>query len=326
MKPFIFKIVVLSSLFTSACIFEGPFMMREDYFRGEKDSCGFMVDEYSGQGLRWKKSKFPVIFKIHTNVPPEARKNFISAVDHWNLAWHDFLETKELDPFDLFYVDLRGVYEGDTGADGNNLFLFANENFSRYMGKGETQAVTIVRADRITPSIIDTDILVNNKNFKFYYDSAYNTAIDLVKQNFEKKRYLASLKNTGRFFQIMKKLKTFFSVFLKPFKKPKQIRKIADYKPDIPKNKVDFPSLIVHELGHVPGRSHFDESESYAYFSKYSQNDSRSRNRKNKASLKSKVDNSKHISVMEPLLQQGRARREIAKYDLEKLFCAYYNY
>ena len=325
MKPFIFKAVVLSSLFTSSCIFESSFMMQPGPFRGTQDSCGFTVDEYSGQGLRWEKSNFPVIFKIHANVPPKARKNFISAVDYWNLAWYDFLESKGLAPFDLFYVDLRGVYEGDTGSDGSNLFLFVNENFSRYENNS-SQAITALRSERMTSSIIDTDILVNNENFKFYYDSTYNTKIELAKQNFKKKRHLASLKNPGRFFQIMEKLKTFFSIFLKPFKKSKQIRQIADYRPDIPKNKVDFPSLIVHELGHVPGRGHFDSSESHVHSSRYSRNNLKSRNGQNEATLKSRAYNRKHTSVMEPFLQQGRDRREITNYDLEKLFCAYYNY
>ena len=326
MKPFIFKAVVLSSLFTSSCVFEGSFLMGQPGpFKGEMDSCSFTVDEYSGEGLRWKKSDFPITFKIHANVPPKARKNFISAVDHWNLAWYDFLDAKELDPFDLFYVDLRGVYEGDIGSDGSNLFLFKNEDFSRYVDE-EIQAVTIVIGDGMTPLIIDTDILVNNVNFKYYYDSAYNTAIDLAKQGFEKKRHLAGLKNPGYFFQIMEKLKTLFNIFLKPFKKPKQIRKIADYKPKIPKNKVDFPSLIIHELGHVPGRMHFDESESPAHSSRSSRNNLRAKNSKNKSTLRSRVSKNKPISIMEPILLNGRTRREITEYDLERLFCAYYNY
>ena len=320
MKSFLFKSVVLSSLLTSACVFEGSFVGNgPGPYRGEQDACGFTVDEYSGQGLRWKKSKFPVVFKIHENVPIEAERNFISAVDHWNLSWYDYLEIKGLAPFDLFYVDRRGVYEGQTAADGSNLFLFVHQNFSQYENVN-SQAITALRSDR-RASIIDTDILVNNENFSFYYDSSYNTMIDLAKRDFEKQRRLASLKTPGRFFQIKESLKSFFNIFLKLFKKPKQIRQIADYKPSIPRNKVDFPSLIVHELGHVPGRGHFHEHEFHAHSSERA-----SRDRNSETKQRSESHSHEHVSVMEPILQRGRDRREITEYDLENLFCAYYNY
>jgi len=316
MNAFTFKTLLLSCFFLSACVFDPSFMSQPGPHRGEQDSCGFTVDEYSGEGLRWKKSKFPVVFKVHANVPRDARRNFISAVNHWNMAWYDFLEKKALEPFDLFYVDMRGVYEGDTAADGSNLFLFIHEGFSRYEDQN-AQAITALRSDRINSSIIDTDILVNSVNFNFYYDSSYNKVIDLAMQGFEKKRQLASLKSPGRYVQVIEKIKSFFSFFLKLFKKEKPIRQIADYKPDIPKSKVDFPSLMVHELGHVPGRGHYDEDEFHSHASR--------RNLKSKES-QSKNNRNDYKSVMEPFLQQGRARREITKYDLENLFCAYYNY
>ena len=186
MKQFLFTSFVLSSLFTSGCVFDPSFMAQPGPFRGEQDACGFTVDEYSGEGLRWNKTKFPIVFKIHANVPLEAEKNFISAVDHWNLAWYDYLEMKGLEPFDLFYVDRRGVYEGGTAADGSNLFLFVNRNFSQYEDN-RSQAITALRANR-RALIVDTDILINNENFDFYYDSSYNTEIELAKKDFEKKK------------------------------------------------------------------------------------------------------------------------------------------
>jgi len=319
MNQFIFGSAFLSSLVFSSCIIDAPFMSYPGPFRGEQDSCGFTVNEYSGEGLRWDKSKFPVVLKIHANVPLEAEKNFIAAGDHWNLAWQDFLESKGLSPFDLFYVDRRGVYEGKTGNDGSNLFLFVHHNFSQYEDE-RSQAITALRSDRRS-AIIDTDILVNNDNFKFYYDPSYNTAIELAKKDFEKERYLASLRTPGRLAQIMESLKAFLNIFLKPFKRSKPVRQIADYRPDIPRDKVDFPSLMIHELGHVPGRGHFEESEVHS---------SRSSKHLSKAgpiNLSSRSRRpERHISVMEPVLQRGRARREITKYDLENLFCAYYNY
>ena len=141
----------------------------------------------------------------------------------------------------------------------------------------------------------------------------------------KKKRHLASLRSPGRFFQIIQNLKAFFNFFLKPFKKSKQIRQIADYQAKIPRNKVDFPSLVVHEVGHVPGRGHWDK-EFHSHSSRAFNRSSRARNIASEIRLQSKSRTDKHISVMEPILERGRNRREITEYDLEQLFCAYYNY
>ena len=320
MKYFIF--IILSVFFISSCVFENPFM-GPGVFQDQQDSCEFMVDAYTGQSLRWDKSQFPIIFKVHASVPREAELNFISAVDHWNLAWSEFLEIKGLKPFNLYYVDPRGRYEGEPGADGSNLLLFEYENFSKYNPDQDIQAITTVwskRRAKVT-FITDTDILVNTINRKYYYDDSYNNRIQLAKKDFEIKRFLASSKDPGRFVLIMENLKSFFNLFLKLFKKPKKIRQIANYRTNIPRDHVDFPSLMVHELGHVPGRKHYHPESHQNHFS---EDQLYSKNRRHQASSKDRKKN--YISIMEPRLLHGRTRRNITEYDLETLFCAYYNY
>ena len=289
--------------FFAGCVFESS-MMQTPAFIGSQDDCGFAVNHFSGEGLRWDKSKFPVVFRIHETVPLEAEKNFISSVDHWNLMWRDFLDQKGLKPFELFYVDKSGIYEGHIRSDGNNLILFVNDNFSRY-DSPRSQAITALSSKGA--SILDADIVVNAQTFKFHYDSQYNQTV-LAANEFEG-RYLASLKTPGLWFQITKKLKLFFQFLLKAFTKTTSVRKIADFRPEVPKDKVDFPSLMIHELGHVPGRAHFEGNSSNRPLR------SRSGSAKEKA-----------YSVMEPTLSKGRARRKIPQSDLENLFCAYYNY
>ena len=81
---------------------------------------------------------------------------------------------------------------------------------------------------------------------------------------------------------------------------------------------MDFASLMIHELGHVPGMAHFDLSDRMRLASQ-----------QNSSNLASKRENSrfrKEIhSVMEPKLAEGSARRDIAEHDLDNLLCAYLN-
>ena len=302
MKTLSFNCLFFLSFFVG-CVFESS-MMQTPSFLGAQDSCGFAVNHFSGEGLRWDKSKFPIVFHIHETVPVEAEKNFTSSVDHWNLVWRDFLTHKRLEPFELFYVDKRGVYEGQIKTDGNNLIAFVTENFTKYDSLS-SQAITSIYAKNT--SIIDTDIVVNNQTNKFYYDPQYNQTVHLATNEFEA-RYLASLKTPSLWFQITKKLKLFFQFLLRAFKKPSSVRKIANFRSEVPKDRVDFPSLMIHELGHVPGRAHFKKDSP------------------TKRQFRSRTAGKKSDSVMEPKLEQGKARRGISQIDLESLFCAYYNY
>ena len=69
-------LILFAGLF-SACILQNE--MGGGLYLGQKDSCGFAVSQFTGDGVRWDKSKFPISFYIHESVPPEAHKNFISA-------------------------------------------------------------------------------------------------------------------------------------------------------------------------------------------------------------------------------------------------------
>ena len=302
--------LLLSVFFFNSCIFQGGIPM----YVGGKDSCGFAVSQFSGQGLRWSEDRFPVSFYVHDSVPLPARDNFISAIDHWNLAWMNFLEEEGLSPFPLFAViDKNNLYNGKPGTDDYNFLFFIDDKFSRYESNPSTQAITAIASSG--DEIRDTDILINNEAFNYYYDSSYNEEITLAKNKIENSRAIASSRSPGLRFKIAEQLKQWWDFLLKPFKRKKPSRHIAKVSPRVPRNMVDFPSLIIHELGHVPGLAHASDEEGRGH-REHSKQSSRS-----KASARGS-----YLSVMEPSLSSGRARREITSYDLKNLFCGYFNY
>ena len=296
------KRLIFILLFLSSCILDS----LNPAFIGEKDACNFTVNQYSGQGLRWDKGQFPVLFFIHESVLPVAEQNFISAVEAWNLAWTEYLEEeKGIRPFDLFAVEASYLKTGNPQKDKQNIIYFMGDSFLAYAPKKTIQAITAVHSTN--ESIKDTDILVNNKEYNYYYDEDYNQVVRLAKNQAQTLRGLASSTAPSLWLQTLQRLQNFFKFFFKPFIKKTKFRGISATS-TIPDHQVDFPSLMIHELGHVPGMAHYEAAS------------------QNLHSERSKRRSSRHVSVMEPRLANGVNRREIKHYDLENLFCAYINW
>ena len=275
------------------------------------------------KGVRWDKSKFPIDFYIHESVPSEAGRNFISAVDHWNMAWEDYLVNQGLEPFQLFNVaDKEMRYSGSPGNDKYNMLFFVKENFSQYLvgdtSQSSSSAVQAITAMISTPrvgDIQDTDIIVNAQNYKYFFDEKYNGEIMAAKREAEENRRLASLRPESFWQSLKQKIQRWFKFLIRPFQKKKAIRQVASPSVKVPRGHVDFPSLMIHEAGHVPGLGHFDASDET-----YNSGHLISKRKRRKSSSNS------FVSVMEPKLANGRVRRAIKEYDLNNLFCGYFDY
>ena len=313
----LFKIgcLILFASLLPSCIIN---MEGGGFHTEQKDSCGFAVSRYSGEGVRW--DEIPVSFYIHQSVPAPAHQNFVSAVDHWNMAWEEHLTDKGLESLPLFAVVNRDMqYSGSPKNDGHNILFFTDRFKEEGYGNVDTQAVTGMFYSR-QGEIRDTDIVVNNNVIlrtgkqHYFYDENYNNEIVLSKREIKENRRLASLRIEGGWFQLKQKIWSWFQFFLKPFQKEKIKRQIASPSVKIPKNYMDFASLMIHELGHVPGLGHFDKSDQIQNTGKMA---SGGRRYNSKSSF---------ISVMERKLRSGTTRRMIGEHDLENLFCGYFNY
>ena len=284
-------------IFISSCMIDDS----ANYLNiGGKDHCGFIVDPRTGQGIRWKLGDLPVSFYIHESVPEKARQNFISAIDHWNQEWEEYTHSRgeETAPHLFAVVGDGNVFSGRVRNDSYNMLFFA-ERIKPYGLKKETQAVT--KTYSLRKKIRDTDIIVNMESFLYYYDPGYNEAIMALKQEQQSARMLASSQIPSLWQRVKSYLVNVLRFFHRIFVREKY-RDIATLRSGrIPRDRVDFASLMIHELGHVPGLGHDKKSRS-------------------SSGRGSRGD----YSVMNPKLAYGQVRRNIGYNDLQNMFCGYY--
>ena len=295
--------IALLCVVLSSCVIDDS----GNYFpAGGEDLCGFVVDPRTGQGIRWDLKDLPVAFYIHESVPEKAGQNFISAVGHWNQEWEEYtIERGEDSAPTLFSVVGSGnAFRGQVKNDSYNMLFFA-ETINSYGMKQSTQAVT--KTYSLRRKIRDTDIIVNAESFQYYYDTGYDEAILAFKREQQTARRLASSQTPSLWWVLKSRLTGALKFFHRLFVKQKY-RDIANLRSGrIPADRVDFASLMIHELGHVPGLGHSKGSDS-----------SRGRSRSGRSGGRT------GYSVMDPKLAYGQIRRNIGQYDLQNLFCGYY--
>ena len=256
---------VFLSLLTSCLIEEGGMSGTPLY---EVDECYFTRDLRIGKSVKWDMDKFPISFYIHESTPDEAYFNFVSAVDFWNIRWAEFIEEKGGEAGPLLAVAGRGekyTLSGSPIKDDYNMLIFAeNGAIQKIIGPtakapvNKIQAVTYSQKSRGRRYLKSADILVNKTNFGYHYPEDYNQSILALKSSRSPNRRIAFTKAPSFLTSLRRRVLKFFLYFIEFFKEKKQ-RDIARVKRTVPRDLVDFPSLMVHELGHSLALAHVDE-------------------------------------------------------------------
>ena len=310
-----FSFGVFLSLLTSCLIEEGGMAGVPLY---EVNECYFTKDLRTGKSVKWDMDKFPISFYIHESTPDAAYFNFISAVDFWNIRWAEYIEERGGEAGPLLEVIGRGekfTLSGSPLKDSHNMLIFTdNSAIKQIIGPAakapvnKIQAVTYSQKSRGQGDLKSADILVNKTNFKYYYDEGYNKSILALKSGRSPHRGIAFTKAPSFLSSLKRRVLKFFLYFFEFFKQKKQ-RDIARIKKTIPGNLVDFPSLMVHELGHSLALAHVNEDQ-------YGGGGGQPSNREE--------EEEKASSVMKVELPRGTLRRDIPDFDLENIFCGYY--
>ena len=315
-------LLIFTSALLSACLLQGG--GTGAYMGEKKDPCGFAVNT-RGWPTHWKKSDFPVVYYIHESVPRPARQNFISATQHWNLVWEEYLLDKGEEPFEFFSIANENLaYKGSPKNDSYNLLIFINRGFTKYH-KNTSQAITAIFASYGSGKINDADIIINNESYKYYYDNEYDRQILAEGKKITDHRAIASVSTKGFWLQIGQGVFRWIKFLFRPFfRNKKNERQIASPSKQVPRNLVDFPSLMIHELGHVPGLGHsvnntpFAQQGGHKFFRTIASKRESSNKGRNRSSTR------RINTVMETGLAAGRVRRNIGQYDLDNLFCGYF--
>lgn len=313
-KLALWLLIVGGTFCLSSCLMHGGSFFSGNYITNE---CSFTVNRFTGDTIKWEKDQLPVTFYVHHSVPVEAHKNFVAATNYWNMVWGDYLEERGLPESTLFEV-LESQWQDFDGPKNDTYnTLFFLEDFNRY-GKPSMQAVTVASSEG--SFMKDTDILVNASQFKFYYDDEYNHNINLAFQKRNSFRNISSSFQPSWHERVKNKIFSFFKfIFNWLIGVESKSRTLATYDAPVPSGFVDFPSLMIHELGHVPGLGHVEKEEKITdYHSMRQASLGKNHNEKPERGLVS------NHSVMHPKLPPGFSRRRISDFDLNNLFCGYY--
>lgn len=319
----IFSLGIFLSL--TACLMEGGGLGDVPLY--EVNECYFTRDLRTGKTIKWEKDKLPVSFYIHISTPDAAYLNFVSAVDFWNIRWGEYMEERGLESSPLVEIIGRGekfTASGSLIKDSYNMLIFShNTGIKAITGKlstpvKEIQAVTYSQKSR--GQLKSADILVNQTDFLYFYDDDYNQHILALKSQRESLRQIAFTKSFGFLESLKIRFKNFFVGLLNFFRKERK-RDIARFKrPSIPRNSVDFPSLMIHEIGHSIALAHVDEKDK----TNIAALRSHSAVSRRLAATDRRREEEKKKSVMKVELPRGTLRREIPDFDLRNIFCGYY--
>ncbi len=265
-----------------------------------RNECNFRT-QY-GYVIRW--SDLPIPIHLHEDIPPQAQENLNYAIDMWNEKWNyetgqgplfeimgsvvQEVPDKHGDGINLFYIDKEGVVtsdDGDTIGSGGGGSGSQSFNLLNSIRQGVTRLKNGFRG-----TLNDGDIVMNNVHFEFHYEKEHfdhSTYTHVPKLSTA--RTLASTLEHSFWMKWLKAFKSFIN-WVSFWKTTSPTRTPSAKKKRIPRGKIDFISLCLHELGHLVGLLHDEQ-------------------------------NSKNI--MYPHLNKGQIRRNLTETDTNRISCSY---
>ena len=214
--------------------------------RPSVDECNFHVNTF-GKGYRWGSLPVPLTFHSQT-MHDQAYHSTMKVIDEWNHVW----KSESGQNTDLFepagwvhYNDVMDIREKDKTNTVALVDRVENRKCgqSRCLLKSNQQGVTAMTG---MFRLSETDILLNEEDFDFYFD-----------EGIDNNRKLTSLAPPA---SLLHELWMRFLEYLFFWKKP--ARGPASGQDSIPRHLIDFESLVAHELGHVLGLGHIEEEGS----------------------------------------------------------------
>ena len=257
----------------SACVQMPP----QARCKGCVDECNFHMGQY-GKGLRWRTLPVPITLHAESMHQP-AINTTLKVIDEWNHTWKSDTQS-QTELFEVVGAIHYNEADDTMRDDHNSIVMLSTRNqgsLPSVMLLPDRVGVTQTLGGRMYLS--EADIYLNEEVYDFYYEDQ-----ELVGQKpKEYSRYLASL-SAPQF-----EVKSLFERFLKwiMFWKKESGREIAAAR--VPRGKVDFESVVSHELGHVLSLGH----------------------------------NNKPGSIMQEGLEGNQVRRGLRPIDIDSLRCHY---
>ncbi len=245
---------------------------------GDKSSCNLRVDR--GFAVKWRELPVPVY--IHEAAPELARKNFIYSMDMLNEAWNYYSGKGRLYEF-VGVIPLDKI-PSKKNADGINIVFFDRKHkILTPLQQGATRL-----RNYFMGSMYEGDIVINNIHFMYYYETEpFDYSVYTKVPELSTKRSFASTSPESFWKEFLYAFQAAFDFLA--FWRKKHFRDLVSEKPEIPSTHVDAISLFEHELLHLVGMLHINDTRSLLY----------------------------------PDLRKSQIRREITEIELSKLACAY---
>ena len=190
------------------------------------------------KGYRWDHLPVPITFHSKT-MHDQARAGTMKVIEEWNQVWNSESGQNQGLFEAVGWVHYDSIMDIRNKDKANTISLVDRAENSSC---GQNRCLLNVNQQGVTSmsgmfSLSETDVFLNDGDFDFYYE-----------KNIERGRSVASLAPSPSFFH---RLWEGFLKYLFFWKKPE--RGPAGRKRSIPKNLIDFESLVAHELGHVLG-------------------------------------------------------------------------